>query len=674
MNTLIGNITAINGNFKIIDTEGNVRVAKLNDTINHGEEILGDISNIPSNNIHIQLVNEEEIILFDKQTQVFDASLLNTAPSSASKEKLVDNEIDVDKLETEAGEENENLSSSKNNTQAQFLQRENREVDITATEIEVAEDVEKEQKNNFSNENKILLDNDEPSTGTPAFETPLEKLNEITGTDLKDKLRGTNEADLINSGDGRDKIYAKDGNDTIDAGRGNDKIFAGAGNDTITGGEGRNSISAGADNDIINITEGDGRKNYEIVRGGDGNDTVVFSGNRDDYVINYDNARGRYTVENVDTREIQYIYNDVENYQFTDGTRLSSDTNFANDTVTTGDSNDTINTGSGDDTINSGAGRDRINAGIGNDTINGGTGRNSVNAGAGDDIITITEGDGRKNYEVIRGGADNDTVVFTANRDDYVINHDDIRSRYTVENIATREIQYIYDDVENYQFLDKTLLSSDTNFANDTVNTTQNNALIKTGSGDDSINSGSGNDKIYGGLGNDIINSKEGNDRVYGGAGNDTIDAGTGRDRIYAGEGDDTIALDTNDRIMDGGEGLDTLSIIGNSAINFSALDDNISNMEIIHLSEGTQNVTSLTLNDVLNMSDDNNTIQITSDLDDQGDKVDHITLDTKSDGSGEWTLNDVETGKDYQEAVYSDGAGIDITLQISTNIIIDEY
>jgi len=329
---------------------------------------------------------------------------------------------------------------------------------------------------------------------------PIVETNIITGTDGKDSIKGTDSAD------------------TIDAGAGNDNIKSGAGDDVITSGTGRNSINAGDGDDTINLTEGDGKASYEVVRGGDGSDTVVFNGERADYSVTHDDNKGRFVIEDVESGERNYIYDDVETVQFSDGAFSTSDANFDNDTVTTGDGADRINTGSGDDSIDSGAGNDRINSGDGDDVINagdgkdsinsgdgndtidagagndniksgagddvitGGTGRNSINAGDGDDTINLTEGDGKASYEVVRGGDGSDTVVFNGERADYSVTHDDNKGRFVIEDVESGERNYIYDDVETVQFSDGSFSTSDANFDNDPI--TQ---VVDTDSTDNSV-------------------------------------------------------------------------------------------------------------------------------------------------------------------------------------------
>ncbi|MCD6172194.1 MAG: cadherin-like domain-containing protein, partial [Sulfurimonas sp.] len=212
------------------------------------------------------------------------------------------------------------------------------------------------------------------------------------------------------------------------------------------------------------------------------------------------------------------------------------------------------------------------------------------------------------------------------------------------------------------------------------------------GDGDDVINMGDGKDQLaYGEAGDDTINMGDGKSakgqEAHGGDGDDTINI-DGKDFAAYGEaGDDTFNVssddfksgksgksgegdfDGKDSLIDGGEGLDSLVFGDEMNIDFSALDDNISNIEVIDLGAGAQNVTSLGVDDVLTMTDDDNILRI------DGDGSDHIDLNTTG-GDAEWTLGafktDAETGQEYQE-VTGQVDGNDVTLEISSSITIDE-
>ncbi len=133
-------------------------------------------------------------------------------------------------------------------------------------------------------------------------------------------------------------------------------------------------------------------------------------------------------------------------------------------------------------------------------------------------------------------------------------------------------------------------------------------------------------------------------------------------------EGDDNITFDTNDTI-DGGEGFDTLMMTDDISVDFSTLSDNVSNIEAIDLGEGAQNISSLSLADVMDITDADDVLKI------DGDSSDTIELNKQGEDT-EWKLGDfktdAETGKSYQEVTGGEGDST-VTLEISTQIDIQE-
>ena len=79
----------------------------------------------------------------------------------------------------------------------------------------------------------------------------------------------------------------------------------------------------------------------------------------------------------------------------------------------------------------------------------------------------------------------------------------------------------------------------------------------------------------------------------------------------------DRMLYDPADSIIDGGSGIDTLILAAGENIDFSALD-NVKNIEVIDLNEnGSHNIINLTLQDVINLTDSNNTLTILGGSDD---------------------------------------------------------
>ena len=116
----------------------------------------------------------------------------------------------------------------------------------------------------------------------------------LFGEEGDDNIDGGRGNDHIDGGEGDDNIDGGRGNDDIDGGEGDDDIDGGRGNDDIDGGEGDDDIDGGRGNDNLKGGDGDdrmtgGRGNDEH-DGGEGVDTVVFSGDRDDYLVDLENG------------------------------------------------------------------------------------------------------------------------------------------------------------------------------------------------------------------------------------------------------------------------------------------------------------------------------------------------------------------------------------------------
>jgi len=103
--------------------------------------------------------------------------------------------------------------------------------------------------------------------------------------------------------------------------------------------------------------------------------------------------------------------------------------------------------------------------------------------------------------------------------------------------------------------------------------------------------------------------------------------------------------------------------------IDLSALDGKVQNIEAINLNDGDNQVTNINLEDVMNITDNNNILTV------DGGGSDTISLNTEG-PDAEWSLGDfktdAETGQTYQE--YTGGEGDDtVTLNISTDIQVDQ-
>ncbi|WP_457746559.1 hypothetical protein [Sulfurimonas sp.] len=109
------------------------------------------------------------------------------------------------------------------------------------------------------------------------------------------------------------------------------------------------------------------------------------------------------------------------------------------------------------------------------------------------------------------------------------------------------------------------------------------------------------------------------------------------------------------------------LLISGDENIDLSALDKDADDIETIKLGEGEQHITNISLEDVIELTENENILRI------EGDEDDTISLNVNED---EWQLGDFktdsETGVTYQEVT---GTVEDqtVTLEINTDIQIDQ-
>ncbi|MEM7767252.1 MAG: hypothetical protein AAF253_07165 [Pseudomonadota bacterium] len=93
----------------------------------------------------------------------------------------------------------------------------------------------------------------------------------LTGDGGNNSLNGTNNADTLSGLGGDDDLFGFGGVDTLNGGDGDDELFGGGGNDILNGDADDDFITGGGGNDTVN--------------GGTGFDTLILSGNRDDYIV-----------------------------------------------------------------------------------------------------------------------------------------------------------------------------------------------------------------------------------------------------------------------------------------------------------------------------------------------------------------------------------------------------
>ena len=168
---------------------------------------------------------------------------------------------------------------------------------------------------------------------------------------------------------------------------------------------------------------------------------------------------------------------------------------------------------------------------------------------------------------------------------------------------------------------------------------------------------GMGNDLLAGDGNANLLSGGGGNDTLNGGGGNDTLLGGSGKDLFEGGSGNDVIGLSSASFAkIDGDGGVDTIRLEGAGILlDLTSIPQSaIRGIERIDLTGSGGNVLTLSITDVLDLSDSSNQLLV---LGNAGDTV-HM-------GAG-WTTGAVVTiaGQTYQ----SYGAGL-ATLLVDTDV-----
>ena len=203
-------------------------------------------------------------------------------------------------------------------------------------------------------------------------DTPIAKVETITGTNGMDVLQGTSAPSYL---------LGEAGDDDLSGGAGNDKIYGSYGDDLLFGEDGNDKLYGEQDADYM-----EGSNGNDTLDGGLGLDTLIGGAGNDTYYLGYDE---------VDVIDDQGLASDVDvvimPYQLSQYTlpkgieqgAIAPGTGASNLTGNTGDNALTGNDGK--NTLNGAVGRDSLFGGLGDDVLIGGTGKDNLTGGAGKD-------------------------------------------------------------------------------------------------------------------------------------------------------------------------------------------------------------------------------------------------------------------------------------------------
>lgn len=216
----------------------------------------------------------------------------------------------------------------------------------------------------------------------------LFSVENVSGTDQADVLRGDASANSLFGRGGNDELRGEGGDDYLSAHQGNDRVYGGAGNDVLRGDLGNDRLSGGLGDDDL--------------RGESGTDTAwyVDSATR----VNVNLTTGLATGEGNDTlSSVEDVY----------GSRFA-------DTITGDNGSNILVGGQGWDHMRGSQGRDTLFGDAGDDFLYGENGNDRIYGGDGNDLIdggTEKVGDNDQDTfddDVLTGNSGADVFSFSA--------------------------------------------------------------------------------------------------------------------------------------------------------------------------------------------------------------------------------------------------------------------
>jgi Ca2+-binding RTX toxin-like protein len=142
---------------------------------------------------------------------------------------------------------------------------------------------------------KVNLASSSASNDGDGGHDTLRQIQDVTGSDFADTIRGDSKVNVIDGGagddiihgssnsvlrggDGNDKLYADSGSPTLYGGAGDDDLHGGSGSSVLHGDAGNDTLYAGSGNNVLIGGEGDdtlrGGSGASVLDGGTGNDSL----------------------------------------------------------------------------------------------------------------------------------------------------------------------------------------------------------------------------------------------------------------------------------------------------------------------------------------------------------------------------------------------------------------
>ncbi len=374
--------------------------------------------------------------------------------------------------------------------------------------------------------------------------------------------------DLIAGGSDKDTIIGSSGDDVIDGREGADSLLGGDGDDTIFAGEGADTVDGGAGSDTIYLHNLSVDGNNHITDSGtSGIDRLILTGDPKGYEIQNDFSAAS-GIEIVDGSALSgetLTSRGALNFDLSSITLIGVDLiagGSDKDTIIGSSGDDVIDGREGADSLFGGAGDDTIFSGRGGDVIDGGEGS--------DTIYLHNHTNGQINTVTDSGSTGTDRIILTGSANTHELQSDFSASSgiEIIDGSGLVGENLISVGVVNFDFSGVTLIDVDLirgGAENDTIIGSSGADNIEGGAADDVLSGGDGDDTLVGDSGADLLSGDAGNDVLEGGGGNDTLSGGDGVDTLYGEDGHDLFLVtqgEGND-VIEGGGGswTDTIEI-----------------------------------------------------------------------------------------------------------------
>ena len=399
-------------------------------------------------------------------------------------------------------------------------------------------------------------------------------------------------------------------------------IYGGKDRDTITVGEVQNSlISAGDGNDSLTVSN---TISGATINGNAGDDSIALGGISVTSSSVY-GGQGRDTITYSGSTGL-YASGDAGNDNINLSSATGADTLYGGsgaDTIQAGDGANYVQGDGGNDSLVGGAVADTIFGGEGNDSIEGLAGANVIGGGAGDDLITTTTGNddiaGAAGNDSINSGSGNDTIkgglgndVITFDADDLDssdnVNGDEGANTLSIESKGSGLADADFDNVTLIQTIATTAVASGYGATTWTLGAnadaagiatidlsltdTQSGSLFTVDASDNDNNLtfiGTANDVnkwMLGGDGADLFQTgADGDTSMTGGAGSDTF-------AVQAAESDSASTikdLTNSDVFTVASGGLSVTAVVTESFVATSASYNNDDALMILDLNAGVE-------------------------------------------------------------------------------------